>query len=153
VHELRHALALALDHPQRVRLLLAGVRAPQEVLGVADDRGDRRPQLVAGVGGEAALGLERLLQPVEHVVDRQRQRAQLVVGRRHRHAALQVLARHLGGRLGHALHRGQHLARQPPHAERERQERHQHGQAEVAGELVEGRLDVRGRDARRGSRP
>jgi hypothetical protein len=132
--------------PQRVDLLVGRVGAPQQVLGVPDDRGDRGPQLVAGVGREAALGLERLLQPVEHVVDRDAsaRSSSSVAGTGTRRAGPCPTP---GGRLRHALHRRQHLPRQPPHAEGERQEGHQDGQAEVARELLERGLHVGGRQA------
>ena len=59
-------------------------RAHAEQLGVAADRGERRAQLVRGVGEEAAQALfarrargERLLEPVEHRVEREPEPADL----------------------------------------------------------------------------
>jgi len=64
---------------------------------VGQEAGQRRAQLVRGVGdeltlaGEHALGLdERGLQAAEHLVQGARQLADLVVGARHRHAASRV---------------------------------------------------------------
>ena len=80
-----HARRLVLDPPHRlldVSGLARGAHAEQ--LGVAADRGERRAQLVRGVGDEAAQAVlaglalgEGLLEPVEHRVERDAQPADL----------------------------------------------------------------------------
>jgi hypothetical protein len=59
-------------------------------------------QLVAGVGDEAALAIERLLEPVEHLVERDREVLQLVAGARDRKPLPGGVA---GDRLRAAAHR------------------------------------------------
>ena len=99
--EQAHAGALGLDAAhQAPDVVLRAHGALAVELGEAADRGQRRPQLVAGVGDEAAhpvlgaaglrlgglLGPEGALDPGEHAVERRRQPADLgpVVARRAR---------------------------------------------------------------------
>ena len=79
VEQARESRGVALDVGQHV-----GVGAVLcDVRGIAPQRGERGPQLVRGIGDEAALGLARLLERGEHRIERLRQRADLVarVGR------------------------------------------------------------------------
>ena len=75
-----HARRLVLDAAHRLRVSASRVarRADAEQLGVAADRGQRRAQLVRGVGQEAAQAVlaglalgERALEAVEHRVEGQ----------------------------------------------------------------------------------
>ena len=56
----------------------------------------RRSQLVAGVGDEGALVLQRLAEPLEHLVQGRPEARDLVVGRRHRQALVGLGGRDLG---------------------------------------------------------
>ena len=65
-------------------------------LDVGAQRGDRRAQLVRGVGHELALGGDRALQRVEHRVEAGRELADLVVARRPRSGARGPRSRRCG---------------------------------------------------------
>ena len=77
--------------PQHVGVHVARRRLPVLPLGMVErhlelgpDRRDRAAQLVRGVGDQGALPLLRGGQPVQHVVEGQRQRPHLVPGLGHR---------------------------------------------------------------------
>src|ERR1035437_11150935 len=85
-----HALGLLLD-PSHCHLGAAcvGCRAHPEQLGVAADRGERRAQLVRGVGEELAQAVfarlargKRLLETVEYPVEREAETSDLGSGGR-----------------------------------------------------------------------
>ena len=89
--------------PQRVGVHVPGglgpvqaVRVVQRHLELGADAGDRAAQLVRGVGHQVALALLRVGQPGEHVVQRDRERAHLVPGLRHRQVARDPGLGHLG---------------------------------------------------------
>ena len=94
----------------------------REVRDVAAQRGQRRAQLVRGVGEEAALGVARPLEAGEHRVQRRREPPDLV-GRRGlgQPAARVARALDLRGRVGEPSERPQRSAHQ--HGERDRGER------------------------------
>ena len=71
-----------------------------------EDR-ERGAQLVAGVGDEDPLAIHRLLQPVQHLVERVPQPVQLVVGARNRQAVAVAGARDPRGTPAHPLDRRQ----------------------------------------------
>ena len=79
--------------------------------GFGLDDGQRRPQLVGGVGHELALLLERGLEPSDHPVQRRGQQAQLVV-RLDVDAPAQVAFADPPGRLGDLLDRPEGPVRQ-----------------------------------------
>ena len=97
-----------------LHLLALGRRQPvgvAEHLDVRPQAGDRRAQLVAGVGHQVALGLGRALQRVQGGVVAARQPGQLVVADHlHPLAQVGVLAQALGAR-GEAADRHQRGAR------------------------------------------
>ena len=131
---------------------LTGV--PQRELGVAADGGERRAQLVAGVGGEPAqprlagrAALERRLHMAEHAIERQADLAGLGhrVGVRHAAGQLDLtrLQRQLGDLRGGGRHPAQRAQRQPyPHrAEHPGEQQHRAedgrlGKSDVAKEVV-----------------
>ena len=89
----------------------------QRALELGLEYGDRRAQLVARVGDEAPLALERAAQPVEHVVERLAQPPDLVAGGREREPLVARRERHLGGAGAHRVdgterRAGQHVAEQ-----------------------------------------
>ena len=78
VDERRRALRLAQDLLHAVHQILAAPLAAQRVLGGRVDQGHRRPQLVRGIGGELPGTRERLLDPLEHLIERLGELLQLV---------------------------------------------------------------------------
>jgi hypothetical protein len=68
-----------------------GLRVGPGYLGGLAEAGERRPQLVGGVGHEALLSVPRRLEPRQHRVHRGGQQADLVLGPRHRHPAVKSL--------------------------------------------------------------
>ena len=103
VDKLRHAFALAANDRERVDLFGARFGTPQDVVGVSDDGGHGGAQFVRGVGGKAPLRFERLLQAFQHIVERDREFLEFVVGFRHRHPLRQVAAVDKRGGRGHAF--------------------------------------------------
>ncbi len=103
---------------QRARHRLRRVaRVPQRQLGVAADGGERRAQLVAGVGGEPAqprlarrAAMQRRLHVPEHPVERQPDLAGLGVRVGVGHALRQVDLARLERQFGHLGRRGSHPA-------------------------------------------
>ena len=126
-----HARGLVLDPPHRLRdVLRLARRAHAEQLRVAADRDQRRAQLVRGVGDEAPQPLlarlargERVLEPVEHAVQREPEAADLgaLVGRLD--AVREVAAGDRGGGVAHAVQREQADAHDD---QREAADQHQH---------------------------
>jgi hypothetical protein len=147
LHERAHAVALVRQAAHGL-VELAGVPEPPGApqVGVAPDRGEGRPQLVGGVGGEPAearLGRlplpERLLDLAQHRVERQPEPAglgpvvagvdpprevaggDLVGGRRHGHERPDAEAQHPpqhGGQRGEDGHGADQL--DEPHAAQRR---------------------------------
>ena len=127
-------------------LLLIGVRVAREHLDLAADRGQRRAQLVRGVGGERLLAREGLLEAVEHVVEGVREDPRLVAagrgrrcagrGRRRRRARRSAPSAAAAGRT--------RLARPKPSEQRER-ERDRAADREAAEDPVERVVDRRER--------
>ena len=117
-----HARGLVLDPPHRLLDVLVGARGAHPVqLGVAADRGERRAQLVRGVGDELAQAVlarlalgEGALEPVEHLVERNADAADLgaLVGRLD--AVGEVAARDPPGGVADAVEREQAVAHDDP---------------------------------------
>ena len=114
------------------RLGLVARRAHAEQLGVAADRGQRRAQLVRGVGEELAQALlaglalgERLLEALEHRVQREAEPADLGARRRRADAAREVA----GGDLARRSTAMRSSGRSPSRTTQKAQsaEREQHG--------------------------
>src|SRR5581483_1355783 len=76
--EARQTLRLLRGRANRGLELRSRPRTAQRELELAAQQGERRPQLVARVAQEAALVLERRLEPLEHVVQRLGERPDLV---------------------------------------------------------------------------
>ena len=93
------------------------------------DHRHRRSQLVAGVGDEAALALERAAQALEHLVQRLPQPPDLVVRRRQRQPVVAVAQRHLSRAPAHRLDRPQPGGGKPVAEQR----RDQHGDRPADG--------------------
>ena len=86
-----HAPPLTMDDGERLAVVRAGFLAGKRVLALRHDDGHGRAQLVRRVRGELPLGLEGVVQPLHHAVERAGQLRQLVaaaVG----HALFQVVA-------------------------------------------------------------
>ena len=119
-----------------VRILLHG----QDLELAAEDR-QRRPQLVRGVGQERVLPSERLLQRVEHLVERPGQDADLVVAAAELHPRTEVALLDPPGHARHPAQRRRHAGRDEP-ASQERAEHAEHaGQEERLLHGVLGALD------------
>ena len=80
VDERGHALGRsAHDLACRPEFLGLGVGVGEHDIEIRADDGERVPELMAGLGDEVALVLERLVEPGEHVVEGVRELLQLVV--------------------------------------------------------------------------
>ena len=100
-----------------------GVGVGERDLDLGADHGQRRAQLVAGVRDEAALAVERGLQPVEHPVERVGELAQLVARAGHRDPLPQPLLSDAAREAGHTAERRERLAGHQV-AERRRDQQH-----------------------------
>jgi hypothetical protein len=110
---------------QRRARLGAVVARSQRRLELGLDHGDRRAQLVAGVGHEALFALERRAEAIEHRVQRLAEPADLVVSGREREPLTVVSQRDQVGAPAHRLHRpeartGQGKAEQRRGSDRQR---------------------------------
>ena len=76
--ELREAVALGPDRAQGGLQLVPLARTLEGELDLRPEVGERCSQLVARVGDEAALSLDRGLEPAEHLVERLAQACHLV---------------------------------------------------------------------------
>ena len=120
------------EHPQLGRLLLDVGQQPRALVGrqgvglrqhldVRAQAGDRRAQLVRGVGDELALGGDRALERVEHGVEVLRELADLVVGGDLDPAPEVLGGGDVAGGLGDRGDRRDDVARdEPPERDRER---------------------------------
>jgi hypothetical protein len=88
----------------------AGAAAQQ--LELCAQHGERRSQLVAGVGHEALLALDSALHPVEALVERRGQAVELVVCASARQAGVEAVCPDSLGAHPHPLHRPQRQRRQ-----------------------------------------
>ena len=109
-------LAHDLGHPPQLRDIDVGVG--QGDVDLRPQHGERRAQLVAGIGDEPALRVERGLQPVEHRVEPGGQLRDLPAGI----AELQPRVERLGGEPtgggGHGVERPEHAPDEPPRHDR-----------------------------------
>ncbi len=87
------------------------------MLGLGVDHGDGRPQLVGRVGGEAHLPLPRRLEPVEGLVERRGERAELALRLVHVDPPREVRRGDRPGRRAHALDRAEDPPRDEPAAQ------------------------------------
>ena len=105
---------------------------PREVVDVADERGQRRAQLVRGVGEEAALGVARPLERGQHPVQRRGETADLVVrssgsGSRRRGSPVRSISAAAPGEAPERRERAAHQQRERGRRGRGRDERgHEH---------------------------
>ena len=130
-----HPVGLLLDAAHRVRQLARPERALPVQLRVTADGRQRRPELVAGVGGELPYlllgpqpGAEGLLDPVQHRVDRPGQPADLlpVIGIGHPRGQVAVAGDQVGG-ARHPVQRGETAADQPAAARRQQRQQRSAG--------------------------
>jgi hypothetical protein len=101
-------------HGDLAQLVHVGLGVGQRDVGLRADDRQRRAQLVAGVGEEAALRVERAGEAVEHRVERLAQLAQLVGRAAGRQALGQALLGDTPGEARHLLHRRQRAPREQP---------------------------------------
>ena len=150
VDQRRHPDRLLLGAPHRLVEIGGVTEAAVSVeLGVAADRGDRRAQLVGGVGHEPPeprlrrrpLG-ERVLDPGHHRVQRNAQLGGLGARPLLRYPLREVTAGdHPRGR-GHAFDRSHAEAQHPEHDEAEDRDDHRHRHHEHQPEPAHRRVDV-----------
>jgi hypothetical protein len=128
------------------QVLVGGTRVGQRDLEVGADDGKRVAQLVGGLVDELALGLERVVDAPEHVVERVRQLAQLVGRSPEVDAPRQVRGLDLLRDARDPLDRAQHDAREHPtdqQADDEQDQQRgqlevpQHGEGLLVDELLE----------------
>ena len=144
-----HARGLVLDPSHRLLDVLVGARGAHPVqLGVAADRGQRRAQLVRGVGNElaqpvlarAAL-LERVLEPVEHPIKGSADAADLGAFVGHVDAVGEIAARDPPGGVADAVEREQAVAHHDPADGREHEQHADDHETLDEDELVERAVD------------
>ncbi len=130
---------LLTDAAQR---LGAGVRVGQRHLQQRALDGERRAQLVRSVGDEAALRVERCLEPCQQIVERLPQLGEFVASAAQSQTLVQVSGGDRAGASGDLTQRPQHPAGREP-AQRDRRQRSQrqhdpghHDQARVVGVLL-----------------
>ena len=107
-----------------------GAWAAQGELELRAQHGQRRPQLVARVGDEPPLVLERRLEPSEHVVQGRCEARDLVAGGWNRQAAGHGRS-HRGGAAPHRLDRAKRRGGEPVSRERREQERERRREQEL----------------------
>ena len=127
VDEATHAIQLVHDERDGLPTLVRVV--PQQLEVTADDR-DRRAQLVAGIADERPLAAERGLQAVEHVVERARELADLIVAA-HLDAPGQVALADRAGGVAEVAQGGEDAAGQQ---ERDARRDEEHGQRHASGD-------------------
>ena len=98
---------------ERVAVLARRPLAAQRELGLGEHAGERRPQLVRELGGEALLVAEARGEPVEQAVERRGELGQLVVRLAEREAAVEVVLAPGRGLAVIACDRPQRRAEQP----------------------------------------
>ena len=103
VGHLREVVAFLDGGHERLAHVRPVVAGAQGALELGLDHRHRRAQLVAGVGDELPLAVERPPQAIEHVVERLAEPADLVVGGGQRQALVLVRQRHLGRPAAHRL--------------------------------------------------
>jgi hypothetical protein len=101
--QLREVVALLHSRHERGPHLGGVLARPQHALELGLEHGDRRAQLVARVRHEASLALEGAAQPVEHVVERLAEAADLVTGGGERQPVAAGRERHPGRAGAHRL--------------------------------------------------
>ncbi len=119
------------------RPIALGRRQPwrmPEQLEIGADHGERRPELVRGVGHEALLRRVSAGQAREHLVEGRREATQLIPGGARRDSTRELARpRDRSGRLGQDSHRSESMARQEPsHGERDDGAHHRHEQHEAS---------------------
>ena len=126
-HDLPQADPLLLDPLQDAPVFLRSAVAAERDLDLPEQGRQRRAELVRGIAGEPLLPVEclvqaeeRLVQPVEQVVEGAPQLVELVAGPGCRQAMAQVGRRHRGRGPGHPGHRRQGAEAEPPPRDRRR---------------------------------
>ena len=144
--EARHAVDLGGDQTRHAAdLVLIGVGVAREHLELAADCGERRAQLVGGVGRERLLAREGLLEAVEHVVEGVREDPRLVDRTARVDSRGEIAGIDARGDLRHAPQRpGEPSWRAEADQQRER-ERDRAADREAAQDPVEGVVDRRER--------
>ena len=99
------------------------LRVAQDQLKQRADRGQRRAELVRGVGDEPPLGVERAFEATQKAIDRVGELPELVLRSLHREPFVQIGFGYLLGGGGHRAQRRQHASGHDP-AERGGYERH-----------------------------
>ncbi len=122
--ELGEAIGLLGGRDQRRPQFLGRAPGGERQLELGPQDRQRRPQLVAGVGDEGALVLQRLAEPFQHLVQRRPQASDLVAGRRHRQALVGLGAGDLRRPRPHRLDRVQRRGGDPVGGERGEDQRH-----------------------------
>lgn len=108
---------------ERLADLRSEVAGPQRSLELRLDHRHRGAQLVARVGHEATLALDRPAEPVEHVVQGLTEAADFVVGGGKGQTLVVGAQRHLGGPPAHGLDRRERGGGQPIADERRQRDR------------------------------
>ena len=124
-------------------------RRPVDVVGVAQrrlelraDGRDRRSQLMARVGDELALLDRRLLQAVEHVVHRDGQERDLVLGRRDRHPSVEVRAAQLTHPPSHHRDGSERLTGDDPRHRAGGEHQHRQAEPQRGAQRTNGPVDL-----------
>ena len=131
--EPRQAERVRVHVARGLRPVLA-VRMVERDLELGADRRDRAAQLVSGIRHQVPLALLRGGEAGEHVVERDREAAHLVAGRRNGEVVRQPGRGHLGRAAAKRRDRPQRVPRDQPGNERQQGEQQRNAQGERRGQ-------------------
>src|ERR1035437_87106 len=94
IRQIREPVDLVVDRDKRVAELVRGALATKRELELCLERGKRCAKLMAGVGHKCLLAGKRLLQSVEHLVERGPEPPDLVISSRQRQPPPRLGCRH-----------------------------------------------------------
>jgi hypothetical protein len=122
---------------ERGAQLLLALGVVEREVELRSEEGERRAQLVPGLGDEAALPLEGRLEPGEHLVERLAEPVQLVPRPREGQPLPGPVGGDLGGAAAHRLDRAQAGSREHVAETRGEQERDRAGDEELGAQVAE----------------
>ena len=130
-------LGLLCGRPDRILELGVRARMAKRELELGPKQGERRAELVRGVGDESPLVLEGRLEPLEHLVERLGEPRHLVARRRYGQPVARSRRRDRACLAPHRLDRPKRGARQQVPAERRQQHCQRQRQEQLPAEILE----------------
>ena len=137
LREPREALRLLGGGAKRTLELLGRPGPAQRELELGLEHGERRPQLVARIGDEAPLALDRSLEPSEHLVQRLAEPRDLVARGRQRETPPQLRPRDRRGLGTHRLDGPQRRCGEQVAAERDEEQHDRRHDEQLADERIQ----------------